>query len=79
MAAVGGKVKTHLATSMLEEMETDELESLALEMGMTVKDGTSRADLIKAIAAAEGVTERAITAAIQRGLENMKKYLKNVL
>ena len=30
-------------------------------------------------AEAEGVTERAISAAIQRGLENMKKYLKNVL
>ena len=35
--------------------------------------------VIKAIAAAEGVTEQAITAAIRRGLENMKKYLKNVL
>lgn len=53
VAAVGEKVKTHIATSMLEEMETDELESLALEMGMTVKDGTNRDDLIKAIAAVE--------------------------
>ena len=34
---------------------------------------------VKAIAAAEGVTERAINAAIQRGLENMKKYLEKVL
>ena len=33
----------------------------------------------QAITAAEGVTEQAITAAIRRGLENMKKYLKNVL
>ena len=33
----------------------------------------------KRIAAAEGVTERAINAAIQRGLENMKKYLEKVL
>ena len=53
VAAVGGKVKTHLATSMLEEMETDELESLALAMGLTVKDGTDRAELIKMIAATE--------------------------
>ena len=34
---------------------------------------------VKAIAAAEGVTERAVNAAIQRGLENMKKYLEKVL
>ena len=34
---------------------------------------------VKAIAAAEGVTEQAITAAIRRGLENMKKYLEKVL
>ena len=34
---------------------------------------------VKAIAAAEGVTERAVSAAIQRGLDNMKKYLKKVL
>lgn len=53
VAAVGGKVKTHLAASMLEEMETDELESLALAMGLTVKDGTDRAELIKMIAATE--------------------------
>lgn len=53
VAAVGGKVKTHLATSMLEEMETDELESLAIAMGLTVKDGTNRAELIKMIAATE--------------------------
>lgn len=33
---------------------------------------------VKAIAA-EGVMEQAITTAIRRGLENMKKYLKNVL
>lgn len=53
VAAVGGKVKAHLATSMLEEMETDELESLALAMGLTVKDSTDRAEIIKMIAATE--------------------------
>ena len=69
---------------LIERMERFEqlchaLNSLPDAQGQRVFEHYLLGHSVKAIAAAEGVTERAITAAIQRGLENMKKYLKNVL
>ena len=54
------------------------LNSLPDAQGQRVFEHYLLGHSVKAIAA-EGVTERAVSAAIQRGLENMKKYLKNVL
>lgn len=66
---------------LIERMERFEqlchaLNSLPDAQGQRVFEHYLLGHSVKAIAAAEGVTERAITAAIQRGLENMKKYLK---
>ena len=55
------------------------LNSLPDAQGQRVFEHYLPGHSVKAIAAAEGVTERAVSAAIQRGLENMKKYLKNGL
>jgi len=55
------------------------LNSLPDAQGQRVFEHYLLGHSVKAIAAAEGVTEQAITAAIRRGLENMKKYLKNIL
>ena len=41
----------HLDATQLDEMTTEDLEQLAIDMGLTVKDGTDRADLIAQIAA----------------------------
>lgn len=41
----------HLDATQLDEMTTEDLEQLAIDMGLTVKDGTTRADLIAQIAA----------------------------
>ena len=69
---------------LIERMERFEylchaLNSLPDAQGQRVFEHYLLGHSVKAIAAAEGVTEQAITAAIRRGLENMKKYLKNVL
>ena len=69
---------------LIERMERFEylchaLNSLPDAQGQRVFEHYLLGHSVKAIAAAEGVTERAVNAAIQRGLENMKKYLKNVL
>ena len=69
---------------LIERMERFEylchaLNSLPDAQGQRVFEHYLLGHSVKAIAAAEGVTERAVSAAIQRGLENMKKYLKNVL
>ena len=69
---------------LIERMERFEylchaLNSLSDAQGQRVFEHYLLGHSVKAIAAAEGVTEQAITAAIRRGLENMKKYLKNVL
>lgn len=68
---------------LIERMERFEylchaLNSLPDAQGQRVFEHYLLGHSVKAIAA-EGVTERAVSAAIQRGLENMKKYLKNVL
>lgn len=41
----------HLDATQLDEMTTEDLEQLAIDMGLTVKDSTARADLIAQIAA----------------------------
>lgn len=69
---------------LIERMERFEhichaLNSLPDAQGQRVFEHYLLNHSVKAIAAAEGVTERAINAAIQRGLENMKKYLEKVL
>lgn len=69
---------------LIERMERFEylchaLNSLPDAQGQRVFEHYLLGHSVKAIAAAESVTEQAITAAIRRGLENMKKYLKNVL
>ena len=69
---------------LIERMERFEylchaLNSLPDAQGQRVFEHYLLGHSVKAIAVAEGVTERAVSAAIQRGLENMKKYLKNVL
>ena len=69
---------------LIERMERFEhichaLNSLPDAQGQRVFERYLLNHSVKAIAAAEGVTERAINAAIQRGLENMKKYLEKVL
>lgn len=69
---------------LIERMERFEylchaLNSLPDAQGQRVFEHYLLGHSVKAIAAAEGVTEQAITAAIRRRLENMKKYLKNVL
>lgn len=69
---------------LIERMERFEylchvLNSLPDAQGQRVFEHYLLGHSVKAIAAAEGVTERAVSAAIQRGLENMKKHLKNVL
>lgn len=69
---------------LIERMERFEylchaLNSLPDAQGQRVFEHYLLGHSVKAIAAAEGVTERAVSAAIQRGLENMKKYLKNAL
>lgn len=66
---------------LIERMERFEylchaLNSLPDAQGQRVFEHYLLGHSVKAIAAAEGVTEQAITAAIRRGLENMKKYLK---
>ena len=73
-----------LTAQLIERMERFEqlchaLNSLPDAQGQRVFEHYLLGHSVKAIAAAEGVTEQAITAAIRRGLENMKKYLKNVL
>ena len=72
-----------LTAQLIERMERFEylchaLNSLPDAQGQRVFEHYLLGHSVKAIAAAEGVTEQAITAAIRRGLENMKKYLKNV-
>ena len=69
---------------LIERMERFEhichaLNSLPDAQGQRVFEHYLLNHSVKAIATAEGVTERAINAAIQRGLENMKKYLEKVL
>ena len=69
---------------LIERMERFEhichaLNSLPDAQGQRVFEHYLLNHSVKAIAAAEGVTERAINAAIKRGLENMKKYLEKVL
>lgn len=69
---------------IIERMERFEhlcqaLNSLPDTQGQRVFEHYLLGHSVKAIASAEGVTERAVTAAIQRGLEGMKKYLKNIL
>ena len=69
---------------LMERMERFEhichaLNSLPDAQGQRVFEHYLLGHSVKAIAAAEGVTERAVSAAIQRGLDNMKKYLKKVL
>lgn len=69
---------------LIERMERFEylchaLNSLPDAQGQRVFEHYLLGHSVKAIAAAEGVTERAVSAAIQRGLENMKKYLEKVL
>lgn len=46
-----GATVGHLDTAQLDEMTLEELEQLAIDMGLTVKDGTPKADLIAQIAA----------------------------
>ena len=69
---------------LIERMERFEqlchaLNSLPDAQGQRVFEHYLLGHSVKAIADAEGVTEQAITATIRRGLENIKKYLKNVL
>ena len=52
------------------------LNSLPDAQGQRVFEHYLLGHSVKAIAAAEGVTEQAITAAIRRGLENMKKIFE---
>lgn len=66
---------------LIERMERFEhichaLNSLPDAQGQRVFEHYLLNHSVKAIAAAEGVTERAINAAIQRGLDNMKKYFQ---
>ena len=55
----------------------DKLRGTELELPFPSVGATE--NIMLAATAAEGVTERAVSAAIQRGLENMKKYLEKVL
>lgn len=69
---------------LIERMERFEylchaLNSLPDAQGQRVFEHYLLGHSVKAIAAAEGVTEQAITAAIRRGLENMKKYSVSLL
>ena len=42
----------HLESAQLDELKTEDLEQLAIDMGLTVQDGAKRADLIAQISAA---------------------------
>lgn len=44
-----GTVVGHLDATWLDELKTEDLEALAIDMGITVKDGTKRSELIEKI------------------------------
>lgn len=45
-------MKFDLEVAQLDELTTEDLEQLAIDMGLTVQDGAKRADLIAQISAA---------------------------
>ena len=48
-----GTVVGHLDATWLDELKTEDLEALAIDMGITVKDGTKRSELIEKISKAD--------------------------
>lgn len=48
-----GTAVGHLDATWLDELKTEDLEALAIDMGITVKDGTKRSELIEKISKAD--------------------------